>query len=428
MDQKQAMKLALEGHNLFITGKAGTGKSYTLNKIIKKLKDKGKKVAVTASTGIAATHIDGKTIHSWAGIGIKEKLIIDDLHALRNNPYSFRRIAGMNVLIIDELSMLDNCRLDLVDQVCRFLKEGDKPFGGLQVIVCGDFFQLPPVEKSKNPQIDYCFYAKSWAAADFKVCYLEKIYRQNDTVLIDILNNIRRNKVTSEQIEVLKGLSQNFKHTDDAVNLYCKNVDVDAMNLYELNQLEGDPSFSYMTHDKRAQVFHINGLKKACLAPETLLLKEGAKVMHLINDPRTGLVNGTLAEVTDLSGMHDEVSGGYVEIKTLKTGETISVVRHKWKLTEYNAGGYEKIIAWIEQFPLKLAWALTVHKSQGATFNYVNTDLTDVFVQNMGYVALSRATALKGIYLKGFNEIALEVDPEIIEKDKEFLQESSQNE
>lgn len=147
MTQDEAMDLLKMGHNVFLTGPAGSGKTYLLNKYIEYLKEKEVSVGITASTGIAATHLNGMTIHSWSGIGIKDKLEKQDINDLKNRIYLQIRFSLVKVLIIDEISMLHGYRLDMVDQVCRAFKTGSEPFGGLQVVMCGDFFQLPPVAR-----------------------------------------------------------------------------------------------------------------------------------------------------------------------------------------------------------------------------------------------------------------------------------------
>jgi ATP-dependent exoDNAse (exonuclease V) alpha subunit len=422
MNQKKAIQLAIAGHNIFLTGNAGTGKTYTLNNIIQELRNRGKIVAVTASTGIASTHINGCTIHSWAGIGIKEKLTEEDLWKLRNNKFSYNRISIPDVLIIDEISMLHDYRFDMVNDVCTFVRGGyKKAFGGLQVIVVGDFFQLPPVNKNSDKK-NYCFNAESWGQAKFKTCYLQKIYRQSDPVFIDILNNIRGNTANGKHHHELDALASNTKNRDLAVNLFCKNVNVDILNSSELVKLKTKSVISNMESD--GLDFKVAMLKKNCLATETLILKEGAKVMVLVNDFIRGIVNGTLGEVVDTSGIDD----GVIKIKVYRTEKVLDITRHKWKLEEYSEReGKDVEVASITQFPLKLAWALTIHKSQGATFDYINLDLRDTFADGMGYVALSRATSLDGIYLEGYNKNALCVDETVIQKDEKFLSESMEN-
>lgn len=419
MKQERAIALAKEGHNIFLTGQAGTGKTYTLNKIIDELELEYKIVAKTASTGIAATYIDGQTIHSWSGIGIKEKLSLDDLFKIKNNKYSRARIQSAEVLVIDEISMLHAKTLNLVDEVCRFVKDKkDKPFGGVQIIVCGDFFQLPPVTHNKK-DISYCFLSSSWHTAKFKTCYLTKIYRQEgDKTFIEILNAIRNNSINENHLKILNSLSSNKKHIEKAVNLYSKNVDVDIENAMELNKIQNEPHFFYMTSE--GIDFKIDKLKKNVPVQETVMIKNGAKVMTVINDKKKKFVNGTI-------GIVEEIGENHVSIRKMKNDDIITIRRNEWKEKEHN-GIIEKTVAIVEQIPLKLAWALTVHKSQGATFDYVNLDLTDTFTYNMGYVALSRCTTLDGIFLSGYNSNALEIDPIILKNDKYFLEESKENE
>lgn len=432
MNQEQAFELAMKGENIFLTGNAGTGKTYTLNKIIDALHRRGKIVAITASTGIASTHINGTTIHSWAGIGIKDKLTQDDLFKIKNNKWSRERILHTDVLIIDEISMLHGFRLNLVEEVCRFVRNPHLVFGGLQVIVSGDFFQLPPVNKDNDGEKHYCFNSYSWKSIKFKTCYLQKIYRQaNDRIFIDILNNIRKNRVTKEQKAILDELSENTYNIDMAVNLFCKNVNVDRMNAQELHLLPAEPFISHM--ECEGLDWKVDQLKKNCLAAETLILKNGAKVMIIVNDfgkqfPK--YVNGTLGEVIDTSMMDgDEDGQGYVKIRIYKTGEEILIGKHKWEMTEYSEQAKKDIVvAAIKQYPIKLAWAITIHKSQGATFDYVNLDLSDVFIENIGYVALSRVTSLEGLCLEGYNSLSLKIDEDILIQDEIFLSDSLENE
>lgn len=424
MTQEKAIQLAIAGHNIFLTGNAGTGKTYTLNNIIRELKRKGKIVAVTASTGIASTHINGSTIHSWSSIGIRDKLSEEDFWKIRNNKFSHDRINSADVLVIDEISMLHDYRFDLVNDVCKFVcGNRNKPFAGKQIIVVGDFFQLPPVNKNSNVK-NYCFNANAWKEANFKVCYLKKIYRQeNDTVLIDLLNSIRRNDIRDNHHEVLQSLDSNNKNDNVSTKLFCKNENVDILNATELTKIKSEAFISRI--EGSGIDFKVEQLRKNILAPETLILKKGARVMFLVNDFPRNVVNGTLGEIIDLSDAKD----GVIKMKVYKTGKVIDVTKHTWKMEEYSdREGRDITVASVSQFPLKLAWALTIHKSQGATFDYVNLDLRDTFVENMGYVALSRVTTLDGLHLVGYNNVALHIDERIIEKDIEFLEESERNE
>jgi ATP-dependent exoDNAse (exonuclease V) alpha subunit len=409
MTQEQAIELAMQGHNIFLTGQAGTGKSYTANKIITALKERGKVVAKTASTGIASTHINGTTIHSWAGIGIKDKLIEDDLYKLKNNRFSNKKISNADVLIIDEISMLHDYRFDMIEQVCSFVRDRTKLFGGLQIICVGDFMQLPPVNRNGSNN-NYCFNARAWQAADFKICYLTKIYRQEkDSVFIELLNAIRHQSVGPEHVRQLRALSGNMKNIKAGINLYCKNVNVNVENTVQLNKLPGESYISRMISS--GIDFKVKTLKNNLVADETLILKEGAKVMLLVNKPGS-YVNGTLCIVKDLREFE---SDHICEVENLRTGARYFIEPYVWKAEEN-----DEVVATCIQFPIKLAYASTIHKAQGCTFDFTNIDMSDTFVENMGYVALSRCTTMDGIFLKGFNELSLKIDPVIIAKDQEF--------
>jgi ATP-dependent exoDNAse (exonuclease V) alpha subunit len=413
MTQEQALELAMQGHNIFLTGQSGTGKTYTLNKIIAALKDQGKVVAKTASTGIASTHINGTTIHFWAGIGIKDKLIEDDLYKLKNNKYSYRRIANADVLVIDEISMLHDYRFDMVEKVCSFIRDRTKLFGGLQVITVGDYAQLPPVNRNGDGN-NYCFDSRAWHDMNFKICYLSKIYRQeNDQSFIALLNAIRHDQVQPDHIEQLHALSQNMQNIKAGINLYCKNVNVNIENTIQLNKLQTESHISKMISS--GIDFKVKSLKSNLTADETLILKEEAKVMLLVNKPGS-YVNGTLCKVINLKNFEED---HICEVENLKTGQIYRIEPYAWKMEEN-----DEVVAQCIQFPIKLAYASTIHKAQGCTFDFTNIDMSDTFVENMGYVALSRCTSLLGIFLKGFNALSLKIDPVIIAKDLEFQEKS----
>ena len=417
MTQEKAIELALQGHNIFLTGQAGTGKSYTLNKLIEIMEMKGKVVAKTASTGIASTHINGQTIHSWSGVGIRRVMIDDDMYKLKNNSYFSKRLCNTDVLIIDEISMLDGNTLGLIENVCRFVIDKTRIFGGLQVIVCGDFYQLPPVNKS-NSKDDYCFLSEAWRQTGFKTCYLEKIYRQqNDSEFIELLNAIRNDSVHKDHHDMLKALEYNKEYVEQGINLYCTNKNVSTENTMQLQKLPGE-SYVFRYEGKGDPEWKLDALKKNILAEETLMLKIGAKIMILVNDTKGQYVNGTLCKVTDIEYEEDEPLESIIQVEKFCDGRRLNICMNTWKMTE-NDGTGEKTLAKFIQFPLKLAWSLTVHKSQGATFDYLNLDLRDVFTHNMGYVALSRCTTLAGIYLAGYNNMTLHIDPVVREFDNE---------
>jgi ATP-dependent exoDNAse (exonuclease V) alpha subunit len=410
MTQKQALDLLKLGKNVFLTGAAGSGKTYVLNKYIRYLKKHHVPVAITASTGIAATHMNGKTIHSWAHIGVKDFLTPTDLdHIFKNKEYRLA-IAEAKVLIIDEVSMLHHYRLDMVDMVLRKMHgQEHQPFGGIQVVLCGDLFQLPPV--TRGGRAEYVTAAAAWEVMDIHVCYLTEQYRHDDDHLSQLLNEMRAGEVSEQSIERL--LARQHVKLDNGVaptKLFTHNADVDAINATELKQLEEDEHTFVMTH--RGDRGVAKALTASCLAPEELKLKKGAVVMFVQNNYAKGYVNGTLGLVVDFDGE------GMPVVETLQ-GATISAAMASWRVEEG-----EEVIAEINQLPLRLAWAITVHKSQGMTLDAAQIDLSKSFIPGMGYVALSRVRRLDTLNLLGLNSRALQVDRRVIELNKDLMAQS----
>jgi ATP-dependent exoDNAse (exonuclease V) alpha subunit len=412
MKQKTALEILKLGHNVFLTGPAGSGKTHLLKQYIDYLKSKNIGVAVTASTGIAATHMNGQTIHSWSGMGIAEALSEAEYKKIQERGYQQKRFEKTNVLIIDEVSMLHAHQLDIVNNICKRFKEPFLAFGGMQVILCGDFFQLPPVTKNGE---DACFVIESeaWQEMNPKVCYLEEQYRQEDREMLDVLNDIR-NRTCSEKTKKLLVSRRNkeIKNSFRPTRLYTHNANVDAINALELGKIKQEAKTFQM---KASGVeYLVSAVKKGCLAPETLSLKKGAIVMFVKNNFEKGYVNGTLGEVIGFE------TKGYPIVRTV-SGKTIVATPEQWSVEEN-----EESLASVTQIPLRLAWAITVHKSQGMTLDAVEMDLSKSFEYGMGYVALSRVRTLSGIKLLGINERALQVNPKVFELDK-LLAEASRN-
>ncbi len=408
MQQSQALALLKLGKNVFLTGEAGSGKTYLLNEYIRYLKENKVSVAVTASTGIAATHLQGSTIHAWSGIGINDRLNEKELEKLATDSRIKRNYKNTKVLIIDEISMLHAHQLDLVDQVARRILK-DKPFGGLQVVLCGDFFQLPPVTTGNIiEEKKFAFESSAWAESNFQVCYLSEQHRQQNDALHQILNDIRQGKA-GEHTKV--PLRTRYKKEPEGGTrptlLYSRNINVDAINERELNALPGEEKQFYMeSHGYRTLV---ESLKKSCLASVNLRLKIGAQVMFIKNDVQGRYVNGTRCTVVGF-----ERKNGWPVVKTYE-GDTVVAEPDEWKYEDHGA-----VRAAIRQIPLRLAWAITIHKSQGMTLDAVEVDLGDAFEPGMGYVALSRVRKLSGLKLMNLNEMALKVHPKILAHDAVF--------
>ena len=414
MDQSQALEILKSGQNIFLTGSAGTGKTFLLNEFIEYLKKEKVKVSVTASTGIAATHLGGITIHSWSGMGIESKLSDKQVKSLLIKEELRKRIKEAEILIIDEISMLDAARLDLLDQICKAAKEPFLSFGGLQIIMCGDFFQLPPVNVGKREGVEFAYKSLAWEQADVKVCYLNKKHRQqNDLEFVNILDSIRENEAGENILNKLKiRLKKQISCSIKPTKLYTHNLDVDAINGFELSKIQEKEKIFDMSSDGLSVI--VASLKKNCLAPEELKLKIGAVVMFVKNNFRKGYVNGTLGEIIGF----DEDN---LPIVKTKLGREIVAEQTSWGIEQKG-----QVVASISQIPLRLAWAITVHKSQGMSLDAAEIDLSKSFERGMGYVALSRVRQLDGIKLMGINQMALRVNEQIVEKDKEFKELSRQ--
>lgn len=410
MNQETALEILKAGHNVFLTGAAGSGKTYLLNQYIQYLKKQNIGVAVTASTGIAATHMGGITIHSWCGMGIKDRINELDLRKLSRNHRVRRRMKKAKVLIIDEISMLHAHQLDNIDKICRHLKnETFLPFGGLQVVLCGDFFQLPPVQKNRNEKTKFAYESDAWKKMKIKICYLDEQHRQNDEQILELLNDIRGANVSEKTWEIIlsrenKEIIGNLKPT----KLFTHNIDVDAINNRELGKIKEKP-LGYEMQAKGNKKL-IEFLKHGCLAPEKLVLKKGARVMFVKNNFDEGFVNGTVGEVVGFN-----LGNNFPIVKTLQ-GQKIIASPMEWAIEEDDI-----VLARIKQIPLRLAWAITVHKSQGMSLDAAEIDLGKSFEYGMGYVALSRVRSLSGINLLGINEMALAINEEVYELDKELM-------
>lgn len=409
MTQSKALQVLKTGANVFLTGQPGSGKTYTINQYVKWLNDNRIVPSITASTGIAATHIGGVTIHSWSGIGINEALTDDQIEAIADQRWIRNKVGSAKVLIIDEVSMLPAHVLDLVDRVCRKAKlEKDLPFGGMQVILVGDFFQLPPVAK-KGTKASFVFNSDAWKALDLKTCVLHEQHRQEDGVYLEVLTAMRNGALTPTHKKVLDGRIIVDGKGETRTRLFTHNGDVDALNTTELRKLPGDLE-SFGMEESGVPAL-IATLKKNCLSPEILKLKQSALVMFTRNNFEDGYVNGTLGQI-------EGFSNGLPMVRT-QDGDLITPDYQEWSIKEG-----DRTIAAIRQIPLRLAWAITVHKSQGMSLDSAIIDLGAAFEYGQGYVALSRVRSLKGLFLEGLNDKALEMHPEVIVRDSEFLVDS----
>ncbi len=415
MKQDTALEILKTGRNVFLTGSAGTGKTYILNKYIQYLKEHGISPSIVAPTGIAASYINGSTIHSFFGIGIKETLNDYEIDFMIQREYLYNRFRNLRILIIDEISMVSPALFELMDRILRAFKLADMPFGGVQIILSGDFFQLPPISR-ENREIKFACQTTLWKATDLKVCYLEEKFRQKNDSLAKILDEIRDNNVSEESMDVLKSchfkeLSNNFKFS----RLYTHNKDVDEINNQELEIL--DEELKIFNSVNRGAKKEVERIFNTSFASPELRLKKGAVVLFVKNNHEKGYINGTLGKIIKFDRI---LSSPIVETFS---GKIITAEPVQWEVEDKNGN----IVATVKQVPLKLAWAITVHKSQGMTLDAAEIDLSKTFEVGQGYVALSRIKSISGLRLLGLNTVALQVDTAILGLDKVMKKMSEMN-
>ncbi len=413
LSQSQALDVLRCGVNVFLTGEPGSGKTYTLNLYLRWLRERGIDRAVTASTGIAATHLGGVTVHAWCGIGVRTDITPARIERIKEMAFTVRRVRAAKVLVIDEVSMLSSATLDAVDAACRGLRDDPRPFGGMQVVFVGDFFQLPPVRRADDDAApvppasldDFAFTSAAWREAKPVVCYLGEQHRQSDEAFLGLLAALRARGVADGHRRTLDARCGRGP-APGAVLLYAHNADVDRINDEELAKLPGEAREFAMSSEGPERLVAM--LSRGCTSPATLRLKRGARVVFTRNDTSEGRwVNGTLGEV---AGFEDG----------LPVVRTRDGARHVVEPAEWVFDDGERVLAGIRQIPLRLAWAITVHKSQGMSLDAAHVDLSRAFAYGQGYVALSRARTLEGLTLVGYNDRALEVHPGVAAKDAEF--------
>ena len=383
-----------------------------MNKLKEKYK---KKLELTSTTGIAAVNIKGVTIHSWAGVGICKKTLDKCVRDILDKQSLVNKIRKCKLLAIDEISMLKGETFTYIDQVLRRVRENDTPFGGIQILLFGDFFQLPPVEAGGNDK-SFCFETTAWQELNLVTVKLEKIYRQSEVSFIKALNDIRESKIDEDDFKLLKSREIDYDTTESSMlHIFSRN---DEANNYNKQKFDSIDSKIY-TYKANTGVYRggkyiennftdrelmiIDVFQKNCKALTELSLKKGCRVMLIINlDFEKGLINGSCGEIIALddTSITVEFDNGIIE----------EIKVHKF---EYY---YKDVLtASMTQFPLKLAYAITIHKSQGMTLENVVVDCNKIFEEGQTYVALSRVKKLNGLYLRGFSLDKIKVNPKVVE-------------
>ncbi len=396
--QQQVIDMVREGKSVFLTGPGGTGKSEVLKYIIQQSDPNS--TYVTAMTGIAAVPLGrgAQTLHSFAGIG-KGEGTAEDLHkAVKKNKQARERWKTCKLLIIDEISMCPAELFEKLDSIGRSMRTYSKAFGGIQLVVSGDFYQLPPVEKKGNAR--FVFETKQWLEC---IPYsnqinFEHIYRQSETEFRTLLNEIRIGEVSTQSFKLLQACTKDLPVVDGILptSLHCLNRDVDQENETRLSSLKGPIVVYNQQISEGADKINVEVFVKQCSAPIKISIKVGAQVVLLVNFPELQLSNGTRGVVERLD-MPLQPGGETVPYVRFANGIGMTVARHAWRMTDK----HQNVLVTIYQIPLKLAWALTPHKAQGMTLDLVKVKFDNAWEPGQVYCALSRAKSLKGLQILG---------------------------
>jgi len=415
IEQANAIELALEGKNIFLTGPGGTGKSYVLRGIMQECNKKKYVSSLTAMTGCAALLLNAKTLHSWAGVGLATESVAKLVSGIRKNNKALRHWLLTRVLIVDEVSMMSPEFFEKLDAIGKAIRNNTNPMGGIQVIFVGDFFQLPPVMKEVKVKPEFIFETYLWKDYGFQVVNLQQNMRQSDIKFHKVLKEAREGRLSIESYEILenrKGIE--WKHLEiKPTLLFPQRVIVNNINEQNLNALKG-PKHTYkvktvfssgsINQETPQLIYAINKMDRDAPYDTELILAVGAQVMLVANiSVETGLANGSRGVVT---GFKNDLTP---LVKFIDTTIPIEVGHYLWKIDD-NEGVSRS------QIPLKLAYALTIHKSQGATLDSALIDIgSNTFEYGQAYVALSRVKSLESLYIWDLERDAFKAHPKVTE-------------
>lgn len=396
-EQADALELLRSGENVFLTGGAGSGKSFLIRHYMREL-DSGE-MPILASTGAAAVLLGGRTFHSFFGLGIMDGGPDATFQRACQDKRLFSRLRKVEGVIIDEISMIPGQALMIAEALCQRARESKLPWGGMRIICVGDFAQLPPVTM-RGPR-DWCFANDVWQQSGFQTVMLSHNQRVADNLFLDVLSDVRHGLVTERVRDFLNEHVQDHDEDDPGTRLFPRKVNAESFNQLKLNEIaEEEVTIDSIYFGSER---HIEILKKSAPVPEKLVLKLGCRVLFLQNDPKKKWVNGTRGVVSDI--MADKV------MVVKDNGREVEVDKTTFGLQDAEGN----MVASVIQFPLTLAYATTIHKSQGATLDDLWCDLSQLWEPGQAYVALSRLRSAKGLHLIGWNPRSIIVDPKVLD-------------
>lgn len=401
--QKKALKLLLNSkQNIFLTGAAGTGKSHVIKlfREVKKLQQEN--VPVVASTGAAALLVNGVTFNSYFGLGIMAGGVEMTVDNALTNRQAMERIVYTDTIIVDEISMISGDVFKAADLLCQRVRQSKKPFGGIRVIAVGDFYQLGPF--SETEKIDWVFESKIWKTAKFKKLELTTIMRTVDKQFLKVLGKVRFGKVDGEVKQFLNQHTIKKQMDANIPRILSRNWEVDKYNEQKLKEIN-TPLVNFKTQ-YAGEDWAVKRIKENLVVGDILSLKKGALIMLRVNNFKEGYVNGTVGVI---QGMTEDV----LTIKKLN-GEIIHVKKHIFEFLNGNG----EVTARARNFPLTLAWAVTIHKSQGASLDAALISIDRLWLHGQAYTALSRLTSSKGLFLTSWDKQSFFVDKKVVKYGK----------